>query len=77
MVCMVFTPLVTELLHLFIAEYDSKGEHEAGGGLEAEGEYIELVEFSFEEAKAKMFAGKFSDAKTLLLVQHFFLSHSE
>jgi nudix-type nucleoside diphosphatase (YffH/AdpP family) len=67
---------VTEFLHLFIAEYNSKGEHQVGGGLEAEGEYIELVELSFEEAKAKMFAGTFNDAKTLLLVQHFFLMHN-
>lgn len=67
---------VTEFLHLFIAEYNSKGEHQVGGGLEAEGEYIELVELSFEEAKAKMFAGTFNDAKTLLLVQHFFLNYS-
>ncbi len=68
---------VTEFLHLFVAEYNSKGDHEAGGGLESEGEYIELVELSFEDAKAKMLAGAFNDAKTLLLVQHFFLNHSE
>jgi GDP-mannose pyrophosphatase NudK len=66
---------VTEYLHLFIAEYDGKGDHEKGGGLEDEGEYIELVELSFEEAKARMLNGSFNDAKTLLLVQHFFLTH--
>jgi nudix-type nucleoside diphosphatase (YffH/AdpP family) len=65
---------VTEFLHLFIAEYDSKGEHEKGGGLEEEGEYIEMVELTFEEAKSRMLGGQFNDAKTLLLVQSFFLN---
>jgi len=66
---------ITEYLHLFIGEYDHKGAHEKGGGLEAEGEYIELVEFSFEEAREKVVQGFFNDAKTLLLLQRFFLNH--
>lgn len=66
---------VTEYLHLFIGEYDSKGEHEEGGGLEEEGEYIELVELSFEDGHGKVLQGDFNDAKTLLLLQHFFLSY--
>jgi GDP-mannose pyrophosphatase NudK len=65
---------VTEFLHLFIAEYDSKGEHEKGGGLEEEGEYIEVVELTFEQAKSSLIEGRFNDAKTLLLVQSFFLN---
>lgn len=64
---------VTEYLHLFIGEYDSKGDHESGGGLEEEGEYIELLEMTFEEVHAKLMTAEFNDAKTLLLVQHFFL----
>jgi nudix-type nucleoside diphosphatase (YffH/AdpP family) len=66
---------VTEYLHLFIGAYDSKGAHEKGGGLEEEGEYIELLELSFDEAREKVLSGYFNDAKTLLLLQHFFLTY--
>ncbi|WCT13450.1 hypothetical protein [Mucilaginibacter jinjuensis] len=45
-----------------------------GGGLESEGEDIELVEMSFSEAKEKLLAGSFHDAKTIMLLQHFFLT---
>ena len=68
---------VTEYLHLFIGEYSSKGDHEKGGGLEEEGEYIELLELSFDEARERVLKGGFNDAKTLLLLQHFFLIHQQ
>lgn len=68
---------VTEYLHLFIGEYNSKGQHEKGGGLEEEGEYIELLELSFDEALEKVLNGDFNDAKTLLLLQNFFLHHKD
>lgn len=64
---------VTEYLHLFIGEYDSTGDHESGGGLEEEGEHIELIEMTFEDVHEKLMNADFNDAKTLLLVQHFFL----
>lgn len=65
---------ITEYLYLFIADCDCEGEHGQGGGLEAEGEDIELVEMSFSEAKEKLLAGGFRDAKTIMLLQHFFLT---
>lgn len=68
---------VTEYLHLFIGRYDSKGEHAKGGGLESEGEYIELLEIPFDEAREKVLRGGFNDAKTLILLQHFFLHHKD
>jgi GDP-mannose pyrophosphatase NudK len=66
---------LTEYLHLFIADYDSKGNHQEGGGLEEEGEYIEKLEISFKDAFEKVKGGGFNDAKTLLLLQHFFLTN--
>jgi GDP-mannose pyrophosphatase NudK len=65
---------ITELLHLFVANYSSSDEHEEGGGLEEEGEDIELVELGFEEARAQLRAGTINDAKTLLLLLHYFSS---
>ncbi|MES2457928.1 MAG: NUDIX domain-containing protein [Bacteroidota bacterium] len=65
---------ITELLHLFIAYYDSLGLHQKGGGLEAEGEDIELVQMSFAEAKEWLCQGQINDAKTLILLQHYFSS---
>jgi nudix-type nucleoside diphosphatase (YffH/AdpP family) len=64
---------MTEFLHLFIATYDSDGKRESGGGLEEEGEDIALVEMGFEEAKNKLLKGEFRDAKTIMLLQHYFL----
>jgi GDP-mannose pyrophosphatase NudK len=65
---------LTEYVHLFIAEYDSKGKHDLGGGLEEEGENIENLEFGFQEAFEKVKNASFNDSKTLLLLQHFFLT---
>jgi GDP-mannose pyrophosphatase NudK len=64
---------ITEYLHLYIAACDSKGAHEKGGGLESEGEDIELIKMSFTEAKEKLLAGWFRDAKAIMLLQHYFL----
>ena len=68
---------LTEFLHLFIAEYQSSGLHEDGGGLEEEGEHIENLEIGFNQALFKVKNGGFSDAKTLLLLQHFFLTKAD
>lgn len=65
---------LTEYLHLFVAEYDSRGASEQGGGLEEEGEQIENIEIEFKDALEKVKNGGFNDAKTLLLLQHFFLT---
>jgi GDP-mannose pyrophosphatase NudK len=63
---------ITELLHLFIGNYSSSSEHEEGGGLEEEGEDIELVELGFENARQQLKDGTVNDAKTLLLLLHYF-----
>jgi GDP-mannose pyrophosphatase NudK len=62
---------ITEYVHLFIAPYQSEPNHAKTGGLE--GEDIELVEMSFDEAKEKLKQGGFRDMKTIILLQHFFM----
>lgn len=60
---------VTERLHLFVAEYDSSDRIGAGGGLEDEGEDIEVFECPFDEALAMVERGEIVDAKTIMLLQ--------
>jgi nudix-type nucleoside diphosphatase (YffH/AdpP family) len=57
----------TEKLHLFIAEYDARPGK--GGGLEDEGEDIEVFELPFAEAYAMIATGEIVDAKTIILLQ--------
>lgn len=64
---------ITEFVHLFVAGYESDGPHGKGGGKPGEGEDIELLEISFDEARAHLKQGAVRDAKTLLLLQHYFL----
>jgi nudix-type nucleoside diphosphatase (YffH/AdpP family) len=60
---------VTEKLHFFIAEYDAAARVGGGGGIEAEGEDIEVIELALEEALAAMRGGEIVDAKTIMLLQ--------
>jgi len=64
---------ITEYLHLFIAVYESSAFKATLGGLAAEGEVIKHVELNFNEAKTMLKEGKFNDAKTVMLLQHYFL----
>jgi GDP-mannose pyrophosphatase NudK len=64
---------ITEYVHLFVANYNSKGPHEKGGGKEGEGEDIALLEVSFEEAREQLRQGAIRDAKTMLLWQHYLM----
>nr|WP_294790063.1 NUDIX hydrolase [uncultured Mucilaginibacter sp.] len=68
---------LTEYVHLFMATYDKDKQHSAGGGKKGEGEDIELIHITFDEAKEKTLAGAINDAKTMLLLQHFFLRHDK
>lgn len=61
---------VTEKLSLFIAEYDASSKVSAGGGLEHEGEDIEVLELPFDTALNMIAAGEIADAKTIMLLQH-------
>ena len=61
---------VTERLHLFVAEYDPSDRIGEGGGLEHEGEDIEVFELDFDEAMTMVADGRICDAKTIMLLQH-------
>ena len=61
---------VTEILHFFIAEYSAEMKINDGGGLADEGENIEVMELSFEDALEMIDSGEIKDAKTIMLLQH-------
>jgi GDP-mannose pyrophosphatase NudK len=61
---------VTEILHFFIAEYNEKMKVSEGGGLDAEQEQIEVLEFDFNEAYNMIATGEIKDAKTIMLLQY-------
>ncbi|MFD3947967.1 NUDIX domain-containing protein [Streptomyces sp. NPDC058579] len=60
---------VTERLHFFAAPYTPADRTGAGGGVEAEGEDIEVLELPFTEALAMTLDGRIADGKTVLLLQ--------
>lgn len=60
---------VTERLHFFAAPYTPADRTGAGGGLEEDGEDIEVLELPFTEARAMTRDGRITDGKTLLLLQ--------
>lgn len=61
---------VTEILHFFTAEYSHEMKITEGGGLEEEGENIEVLELPFEDALAMIDKGEIMDAKTIMLLQY-------
>lgn len=61
---------VTECLHYYCAPYTAGDKHGEGGGLEEEGEDIEVMEVDFADALSWIESGKINDAKTILLLQH-------
>lgn len=61
---------LTELLFLYIGEYSKEQLMGNGGGLEEEGEKIEVLELPFDEAVQMMESGAIKDAKTIILLQH-------
>ncbi len=61
---------VTEKLSFFTAEYESSNRKEDGGGLEGEGEDIEVLEMPFDEALGLVRQGQIKDMKTITLLYH-------
>jgi nudix-type nucleoside diphosphatase (YffH/AdpP family) len=61
---------VTEKLHFFVAEYDAASKIGRGGGVEGEGEDIEVLELPFAEALGMVAAGVIQDGKTIMLLQY-------
>ena len=61
---------VTQILYLFVGEYDETMKVHEGGGLDAEQEHIEVMELPFDEAYAMIATGEIKDAKTVMLLQY-------
>jgi nudix-type nucleoside diphosphatase (YffH/AdpP family) len=61
---------VTEKIHFFVAEYEPHMRIGDGGGLAHEGEDIEVIELSIDDALAMVGNGRIVDAKTIMLLQH-------
>lgn len=61
---------VTEKLYFFVAEYDAASKAADGGGNRAEGEDIEVLELSIEDAMAGIDGGDIADGKTIMLLQY-------
>jgi GDP-mannose pyrophosphatase NudK len=59
---------VTEKLHFFVAHYTPQDRVDGGGGLQAEGEDIEVLELPLAKALEMVAAGKIEDGKTILLL---------
>lgn len=59
---------VTERLTLFLADYTPASQVSAGGGLEHEGEDIEVLELPLAEAQKMAEDGRIADAKTVMLL---------
>ncbi|WP_242093362.1 NUDIX domain-containing protein [Aestuariivivens sediminicola] len=62
--------VMTEKMHFFIGEYTSDMKVNEGGGLEAEHEDIEVLEFSFKEAVSMLHKGEIKDSRTIVLLQY-------
>jgi nudix-type nucleoside diphosphatase (YffH/AdpP family) len=60
---------VKERMSAFLAEYDSTARREKGGGHADEGEDIEVLEMTLDQALAMIASGEIIDAKTILLLQ--------
>ncbi len=61
---------VTEILYLFVGEYDASMKVSEGGGVDSEQENIEVLEYTFDEAFAMIQTGEIKDAKTIMLLQY-------
>jgi nudix-type nucleoside diphosphatase (YffH/AdpP family) len=61
---------VTERLHFFVGRYSHADERSVGGGNIEEGEDIERIEPTIEEAMAMIDDRRIRDGKTIMLLQY-------
>jgi nudix-type nucleoside diphosphatase (YffH/AdpP family) len=61
---------VTERLHFFVGSYTAADQVSGGGGNADEGEDIERLEPTIEEALAMIADGRIRDGKTIMLLQY-------
>lgn len=60
---------VTERLHFFAAPFAPPDRETDGGGLVEEGEDIEVLEISIDDAHSMIRTGEITDGKTIMLIQ--------
>lgn len=68
--CFMSPGSVTEQLHFFVGQYDASMRLSAGGGARDEGEDIEVMELTVDEALQMIQDGRICDGKTVMLVQY-------
>jgi len=68
--CFMSPGAVTERVSMFTAPYTPNDRFSDGGGHADEGEDIEVLEMTLDEALAMVAAGEIIDAKTVMLLQH-------
>ena len=61
---------VTEKLYFYLAEYHSQDRTSAGGGVKAEGEDIDVLEMTLDDALRGIENGQIVDGKTIMLLYH-------
>jgi nudix-type nucleoside diphosphatase (YffH/AdpP family) len=61
---------VTEKLYFYVGEYDASMRVTDGGGLEAEGEDLEVIEIPLRTALQMVETGEIVDGKTIMLLQY-------
>ncbi|MDF3078307.1 MAG: nucleoside diphosphate pyrophosphatase [Sphingobacteriaceae bacterium] len=64
---------ITEIIHYFTGKYSPDLKVNEGGGVD-KGEDVMLVEWSFDEARAKLNNGEIRDTKTIVLLQYALLN---
>lgn len=67
---------VTEIVHLYIAEYQDSDKVSDGGGLEDEQEDITVLELDFKKAISMISTGEIQDAKTIMLLQYLMINET-
>jgi ADP-ribose pyrophosphatase len=61
---------LTERVHYFVGEYRPEDRCGDGGGIQEEGEDIEVLELGFDEALGMLVSGEIVDVKTVVLLQY-------
>lgn len=61
---------VTEKLYFYLAEYHPQDQTGNGGGIKSEGEDIDVLEVTLDEALRGIETGQIVDGKTIMLIYH-------
>lgn len=68
---------LTEKISLFYARVDLDDKVGTGGGLETEGEDIEILTMPLEEAYGRIASGEITDSKTIIMLQWAMLNRAD